>query len=573
MGAWAHGLMGGAHGSMGTWAHGRMGKVISLCAHALMLPCASIAVTLVCCWPSRASAASDCLPFTPRNSDGNYIVPGVQGAIVYRRVDGRELVLDAFVQRGEARRPLVVIVHGGRWSSGSRVGSVGQFLELLTSAGFNWVSIDYRLGPLDRYLEAVDDVEAAVEFVQCHATALHADPSRLVLLGEEAGAHLVALAAAQRPAGLSATVLVGGAYDLRELASYTGATDPVLRMQASPVLAARAPIGPVLAIHGSGDTDVSASQAAAYCASVAANGGSCERLVVAGASHRAENWWPRHWGYKRRLVEWLIARVGDPGPHEPYRTALRKGIVFDREERLTLDLWTPEGPGPFPLVVIAHGGGWEAGDRVTYVPPLFEPLARAGFAWCSIDYRLTPQVQNPVQLRDVRTALGFIRARAREWRIDADRIALVGESASGQMVAQIATEDRGLAGVVSFYGVYDLEAMVSDASPRSLLVRLFGRTTLDAEARALMRRYSPLYNVRRRMPPMLLVHGTNERLWDQGVAMAGALKRVGVPSELLRLDGAPHGMGNWEGRPEWAHYKARVISWLRERFATAPAER
>ena len=70
--------------------------------------------------------------------------------------------------------------------------------------------------------------------------------------------------------------------------------------------------------------------------------------------------------------------------------------------------------------------------------------------------------------------------------MDPARLAVVGESASGQMAALLATEDRGLAGVVSFYGVYDFPAMVTDASPRSLLRRLFGRETLDDEARALL---------------------------------------------------------------------------------------
>jgi alpha-L-fucosidase 2 len=49
-------------------------------------------------------------------------------------------------------------------------------------------------------------------------------------------------------------------------------------------------------------------------------------------------------------------------------------------EPLTLDAWTPEGAGPFPAVVIVHGGGWHAGDKQTYVRPLFQPLMDAGFA-------------------------------------------------------------------------------------------------------------------------------------------------------------------------------------------------
>ena len=52
----------------------------------------------------------------------------------------------------------------------------------------------------------------------------------------------------------------------------------------------------------------------------------------------------------------------------------------------------------------------EAGDKVTYVTPLFEPLARAGLAWFSIDYRLTPAFEHADQLDDVRQAIRFVRA-------------------------------------------------------------------------------------------------------------------------------------------------------------------
>jgi alpha-L-fucosidase 2 len=410
-------------------------------------------------------------------------------------------------------------------------------------------------------------VAEAVAFVRCHAGALSADPDRIVLLGEDVGADLAALVTRRRPAGLAATVLVGGRYDPQTLQTGDAAraSDP----GAAPV-ARRGGPAPVLAIHGGNDTEVPVSQAAAYCEAVRREGGTCERLVVGNASHRPENWWPRHWGYKRRLVEWLNGQVGEPAPHVPQRTRLQKRLVYDAEERLTLDLWTPAGTGPFPLVMLVHGGGWEAGDRVTYITPLFEPMARAGFAWCSIDYRLTPQVQHPAQLRDLRTAIAFVRANTGRWNLDPDRIALVGESASAQMVMQAASTEARLAGVVSFYGVYDFEPMVTDASPRSLLARLFGRGALDDDARAVLRRYSPTNHVHAGMPPVLLVHGTNERLWDQGLAMARALEWAGVRHELVRLDGAPHGMENWEGMPAWAHYKTRVVSWLLERFGSGP---
>ena len=215
-----------------------------------------------------------------------------------------------------------------------------------------------------------------------------------------------------------------------------------------------------------------------------------------------------------------------------------------------------------PAVILVHGGGWEAGDKVTYVTPLFEPLARAGLAWFSIDYRLTPAVENEQQLEDVRQAIRFVRAGHARFNIDPARIILVGESASGQMVTEIAAEDSALAGVISFYGVYDFPAMVTDASPRSLLVRLFRRPVLDDDARALLRRYSPLYRAHKAMPPVLLVNGTGERLWAQAQAFAGRLTELGARHEVIALEGAPHGMENWEGHPEWTVYKRRVVDWI-----------
>jgi len=94
--------------------------------------------------------------------EGNFIVPGTRGAIVYRRVDGQELRLDAYLQRRGTHRPAVVVIHGGNWTSGSRIAFVGQLLETLTRAGYNWLSVDYRLGGPDRRADALDDAGRAL---------------------------------------------------------------------------------------------------------------------------------------------------------------------------------------------------------------------------------------------------------------------------------------------------------------------------------------------------------------------------------------------------------------------------
>jgi alpha-L-fucosidase 2 len=507
------------------------------------------------------AAAQPCPPLQVRNPHGNYIVPGARGDIPY----AGNLALDAYVQAGPARPPSVIVVHGGAWSSGSRISHVGQILEVLTRAGFNWFSVDYRLGGLPRFEDSLADVRAALAFIRCRAAEFGIDPGRLVLLGEDSGAQLAALLAAERPPGVIGTVLIGGFYDLAAVPALPAAADRGLLTRASPIARVGRRMPPVLVVHGGADSEAPAAHARRYCGRVVSLGTPCRFLDVPGASHRSDNWFPSQWGYKRAMVEWLSAL----GParslaHRPQEGAVLKDILYSPRAQLGLDAYLPPRATPGPAVILVHGGGWEAGDKVTYVTPLFEPLARAGLAWFSIDYRLTPEFTHEEQLEDVRQAIRFVRAEHRRFNIDPARIVLVGESASGQMVTQVGAEDSTLAGIVSFYGVYDFAAMVTDASPRSLLVRLFRRPVLDDESRAVLRRFSPLHRAHAGMPPVLLVNGTGERLWAQAQAFARRLADLNVRHEVFAIDGAPHGMANWEGRPEWTAYKRRVVEWIRE---------
>jgi acetyl esterase len=509
---------------------------------------------------SAPALAQSCPALQLRNPDGNYIVPGVKGDIPY----SGDLALDAYVQQGAAARPSVIVIHGGEWSSGSRIAHIGQILELLTHAGYNWFAIDYRLGGLAGFEDSLADVRAAVAFIRCHAADFRIDPSRIVLLGEDSGAQLAALLAAERLPGVLGAALIGGFYDLNAVPALLRDNDRDLLMRASPIERA-APVAPLLVVHGGADSQSPIEHARRYCGQVGQGRGRCRLVEVAGASHRSENWWPSQWHYKRDVVEWLSALTREPAlQHRPIAGAIQKDIVYSPSTKLRLDAFLPQSSAPVPAVIVVHGGGWEAGDKVTYVTPLFEPLARAGLAWFSIDYRLTPAFTNEDQLEDLRQAIRFVRAEHKRFNIDPARLFLVGESASGQMVSQIATEDRVLAAVVSFYGVYDFTEMVTDASPRSLLVRLFRRTALNDESRAELRRYSPLHRAHKDMPPMLLVNGTGERLWAQAKTFAQRLAALGVNHEVVALEGAPHGMENWEGHPEWTAYKRRVVDWIHQ---------
>ena len=114
---------------------------------------------------------------------------------------------------------------------------------------------------------------------------------------------------------------------------------------------------------------------------------------------------------------------------------------------LTLDAKTPDGNGPFPAVIIVHGGSFSRGNKRTYVTPLFELLSSAGFAWFTINYRLAPDHQFPAAVEDVESAVRWVRTNAAKYHVDARRIALAGESAGGYLVAYAAQAQRAMRGL------------------------------------------------------------------------------------------------------------------------------
>ncbi len=246
----------------------------------------------------------------------------------------------------------------------------------------------------------------------------------------------------------------------------------------------------------------------------------------------------------------------------PYRTV--DGVT------LTLDAHIPDGKGPFAAAILVHGGGWVAGDKQEYINFLFEPLADAGFAWFSINYRLAPKYTFPADAEDVRAAVVWVKAHAAEYSVDAKRVALIGESAGGHLVSLVGAEPSEatrVAAVVSMYGVHDFVAAAVEWKPLpEELYQLFGIKAVDARTMPLLAKASPVLLVRKDMPPYLLMHGTKDEdvPYEQSVEMCSAMKDAGAHCELISLEGAPHGMDHWEPRPELHWYKKALTDWLRK---------
>jgi acetyl esterase len=254
------------------------------------------------------------------------------------------------------------------------------------------------------------------------------------------------------------------------------------------------------------------------------------------------------------------------------RAGVTNGVEYGRVEGegLTLDVSVPDGAGPFAAVIIVHGGGWTSDDTAANCVPLFAPLSRAGFVWFAVKYRLAPAHRWPACVEDVETAIRWVKAHAAEYRVDPQRIALLGESAGGQVVQMAAVramEATRLAALVAFYSPCDNVAdSVRRGGPSKSMQALLGvGEKLDAAAEGKLQAVSPLNFVNSRLPPCLLIHGTADQSvpYDQSLQWQARLRAHGIACELITVPNAPHGMGKWETMPGIdLSYKTKLVEWL-----------
>ncbi|MBN8501355.1 MAG: alpha/beta hydrolase [Sphingomonadales bacterium] len=173
---------------------------------------------------------------------------------------------------GDRRAPLIVFVHGGGWKRGSKDNADGNWkAPHYTASNYAYASINYRLVPDATVEQQGADVASALRYLIDNAARLGFDPSRIVLMGHSAGAHLVALVGTDeqylRGAGLSFAALDGvlpidgACYDVEKQINEGGSfmhdtyvqafgTDPARQHALSPTLQAKAPNAPAfLIIH------------------------------------------------------------------------------------------------------------------------------------------------------------------------------------------------------------------------------------------------------------------------------------------------------------------------------------
>ena len=260
----------------------------------------------------------------------------------------------------------------------------------------------------------------------------------------------------------------------------------------------------------------------------------------------------------RRYLVLLVSVVlfaglaSSPATAEEGYDVLRDQVYVERESGpLKTDLYLPQGDGPFPAMIVVHGGAWATGTKAQ-LAGVAQALAKIGYTTAAISYRLAPQDKFPAQVYDCQAAVRWLRANAEKYKVDPDRIGGYGYSAGGHLVALLgALDDDDLheSGLPAGAPSARLQVVVAGGAPcdfRMLpadsqrLAYWLGGT--PAEKPDAYEQASPNKYVTPDDPPMFFFHGAADDIVPirSPKRMVERLKTAGVPVQFHEVPEAGH---------------------------------
>ena len=254
---------------------------------------------------------------------------------------------------------------------------------------------------------------------------------------------------------------------------------------------------------------------------------------------------------RRFYLERRSVTQPSPRPMAEVRDLVANGPHGD----IALRLYRPEGlASPAPALVYYHGGGWTMGDLDTH-DSLCRDLAEAGRCMVvSVDYRMGPECRFPAAVDDVLAATRWLQAQASELGLDAQRFAVGGDSAGGNLAAVVALawRDAGEAIPLKFqlliYPATDMRAVAPSHTHNgqgymltSDTIAYFRSQYVDPQDYADWRVSPLLHTDLSGLPPSLVITAGFDPLRDEGLQYANALSAAGSVAQYLCFERQIHG--------------------------------
>lgn len=223
--------------------------------------------------------------------------------------------------------------------------------------------------------------------------------------------------------------------------------------------------------------------------------------------------------------------------------------------RIPVQIYTPEGKGPFPVLVYFHGGGWTIGEVASWDPFCRSLCNASGCVLMAVEYRLAPEHKFPAGPEDCYAAADWAAKNAASIGGDPKRIAVGGDSAGGNLAAVVSlmARDRGgpnLAFQLLIYPATDAaldtpsqEQFKEDGYilSRQDMVWFWGHYLRNEDDKSNPYACPAEASDLDGLPPALVVTAGFDPLRDEGENFAARLQDAGVKCECVRYEGVTHG--------------------------------
>ncbi len=262
------------------------------------------------------------------------------------------------------------------------------------------------------------------------------------------------------------------------------------------------------------------------------------------------------------------ARIAKEYPHAravyprlPDGIVAKENIVYAEygNRTLALDLFMPENSaqGPYPAVVLIHGGGWRSGERSQNVP-IAQRLASNGYVAVTIEYRLSLEARYPAAVHDVKAAVRWLRANAAHYAINSTKIAVMGFSAGGHLAAFVGTtngdprfegdggnaaESSSVQAVVDVDGILDFTHPAEsgkDTVPGKPSVGAVWLGATYKEQPDVWIDASPLTHAGKSTPPIAFINSSLDRFHAGREALIEKLTPLGTYTQIHTIPNTPH---------------------------------
>jgi acetyl esterase/lipase len=238
-------------------------------------------------------------------------------------------------------------------------------------------------------------------------------------------------------------------------------------------------------------------------------------------------------------------------PVIPHSVKLTSGIPYGPHPQNVLDILEPKKPSVTrrPGVILIHGGGWIGGSRDWVAEHVALRYVEKGFVCANLEYRTAPVALAPAAVEDVLRAARWFIKHSSQFRVDPQRIVVTGDSAGGHLALMVGMTPAAagfgavpppLRAVVNFFGIADVTDQLAGPHRRFYTEQWIPEQPGREE---LARRVSPLSYVRKGVPMILTLHGTEDPSvpYAHAARLTESLDSIGARAVLITVSGGSHG--------------------------------